>query len=233
MDNFQQMAQKLGLSLVKKFPNYSPSLHPKWQEAMFKYGVDIDSLGSDNEDALASIANTEDFSFYHVDINKSTSKALLVMAPAELALQVQELFAKPYQLVEQPTLNLAYCHAVAQWKTPEDFVFEMNAQLILEIANSEQDNLKKKGSVHIPIIIFCGKCVYIYGMELNQAMHAQLAQMVEEVSTKWSPGNISEERQSRLLANFEVAVDEGMYPPYGFMIGDYLRVWTPYDAHAY
>ena len=131
MQNFERKATLLVYELAQKVPNYAPELHASWTAAMKRCGVDINTLGDCGDNAMASIVRAEDFSFCGLDVPKCSSKAILVIAPADVALEAEDIFEQPYELCEQPTLNLSFCHAVARWTTQEGFVFEMNAKLIL------------------------------------------------------------------------------------------------------
>ena len=87
--------------------------------------------------------------------------------------------------------------------------------------------------MHIPVVFFSGRFVSLKIIAVSPAMHAQLAQMAQEVSNDWNPQKLSQEQRDEFLKDFEFAVEEGMYPPYGFMIATSLRVWTSYDMQAH
>lgn len=224
-------AKNLVLGMIKGFPNYAPEMHPHWKNAMAKYGADIDFSDTDNNDSLAIFVDTKNFDFTHIDAANSTNKAILMQAPSAFALELGSLFENPYKLIEQPALNLSHCDAVAQWKSSEEFTFEMNAKMIFKIANSEKEMLYKNDFLQIPIIIHCGRCFYIHHIKLDMAIYQQMKKMVDDCNNNWSPEKLPKEKQESLLKIFEIAVDEGMYPPHGFILRDYLRVTTPYDVN--
>lgn len=232
MQSIERKATSMVYDLAQKVPNYAPELHPIWGEALKRYDFDVNSLGDCGDNAMASIVKSEDFSFCGLDRNKCSSKSILVITPPDLALEAGDIIEQPYELCQLPTLNLSYCHAVARWTTPEGFVFEMNASLILEILDFEKFKIEQDGVLQIPIIFFSGRFVNVGRIEVSLASYEQITQMVARASNNWSSQQLSQKERDELLGEYELAVKAAMYPPYGFLIGTYLRVWTSHDAQG-